>query len=409
MLSKISGRCLLLVLACCTGTWAGDEKSRPKDERRLDFYGGRRHTGPWNLESLKKSPGIAWIDKDQNPSSLYYEGEPFHGKPTRVFAYLGRPEKTKGKLPAMVLVHGGGGTAFKEWAELWAKRGYVALAMDLAGHGPKRERLPDGSPDQDDRARFGADQVQEFWSYHAVANVIRGISLLASLPEVDPDRVGITGISWGGYLTCIVAGLDDRLKAAVPVYGCGFINDNSVWVPIFTKMSEQKRRLWVENFEPSRYVGQARMPVLFINGTNDFAYPLDSYQRTYRLVKNRNLCVTVNMPHGHPQGWAPLEIGLFVDQHLKNGKPLAKVERAKRDGKRVEVEFRAAVPVTRAALHFTADTGPWQKREWQTQPAEIEGNQVRALVPEARPLVYFLTLTDTRKATVSTQHEVLLK
>ena len=47
----------------------------------------------------------------------------------------------RGPLPAMVLVHGGGGKAFREWAELWAERGYVALAMDLAGHGPDGKRL----------------------------------------------------------------------------------------------------------------------------------------------------------------------------------------------------------------------------------------------------------------------------
>src|SRR5436190_14588419 len=77
--------------------------------------------------------------------------------------------------------------------------------------------------------------------------------------------------------------------------------------------------LWNLDFEPSKFVGQAKMPVLFVNGTNDFAYPLDSYQKTYRLVKNHTLCVTVNMPHGHQQGWAPVEIGRFVDSHLKKG------------------------------------------------------------------------------------------
>jgi dienelactone hydrolase len=77
-------------------------------------------------------------------TSLYYEGEPYRGKPTRVFAYLARPEKAEGRLPAMVLVHGG--TAFPGWAELWARRGYVALAMGLAGQGPGRVRRPDGGP-----------------------------------------------------------------------------------------------------------------------------------------------------------------------------------------------------------------------------------------------------------------------
>ena len=52
-------------------------------------------------------------------------------------------------------------------------------------------------------------------------------SLLAAQPEADPDRIGITGISWGGYLTCIVAGLDGRLKLAVPLYARGKLGAGS--------------------------------------------------------------------------------------------------------------------------------------------------------------------------------------
>ena len=385
---------LLILLAGSPTDWA-EEKPQAKA------------TGPWALEALRKPPKVTVVEEGKTLTALYYEGEPCKEKPTRVFAYLARPEKVEGKLPAMVLVHGGGGTAFKEWAELWAKRGYVALAMDLAGQGPDRKRLPDGGPAQDDDAKFGDVPVKDAWTYHAVAAVIRGVSLLADRADVDPQRIGITGISWGGYLTCIVAGLDDRLKIAVPVYGCGFLHEDSVWVPTFEKMPEARRRAWVEQFDPSRYLARARMPVLFVNGTNDFAYPLGSYRKSYRLVKDRTLCVTVNMPHGHRQGWAPVEIGLFVDQHLGKGKPLAKVEPVRRDGNRVEAKFRSEVPVASAALHFTTDVGPWQKRKWQTREARVEKDTIRAELPEARPLVYFLTLTDERKATVSTEHEVL--
>ena len=72
------------------------------------------------------------------------------------------------------------------------------------------------------------------------------------------------------------------------------------------------------------------MPILFIKGTNDFAYPLDSYMKSFDAVPtkegtNKQLCVTVNMPHGHPQGWAPQEIGLFVEQTVKHGRPLPQV------------------------------------------------------------------------------------
>ena len=133
----------------------------------------------------------------------------------------------------MVLVHGGGGTAFTEWATLWAKRGYVAIAMDLAGNGPDGKRLPDGGPDQGDDTKFPKEKtdLKTMWSYHAVAAVIRANSLLHSLPDVDAERVGITGICWGGYLTCIVAGLDDRFKWPCPSTAAAFFTTTASGSP----------------------------------------------------------------------------------------------------------------------------------------------------------------------------------
>ena len=48
-------------------------------------------------------------------------------------------------------------------------------------------------------------------------DVILAHSLLRSWPRVDPERIGLTGISWGGYLTCIATGVDNRFKFAIPV------------------------------------------------------------------------------------------------------------------------------------------------------------------------------------------------
>jgi len=381
-------------------------------------------TGPWNLAELEKAPTVEWIDKTGPVRALYYSGEAYNGKPTRVFAYYAEPEKIDGKLPAMVLVHGGGGTAFREWAELWAKRGYVAIAMDLAGCGADRKPLPDGGPGQGDDTKFPEKKRdhKEMWTYHAVADVIRANSLLRSLPHVDPERIGITGISWGGYLTCIVAGLDQRFKVAVPVYGCGFLHENSTWLGRFAKLEPEWRKEWVANFDPSIYVGQATMPVLFVNGTNDFAYPMDSYQKTYRLVKNRSLCLTVNMPHGHPQGWAPKEIGIFVDSVVGKGTKLREI-RGTPDVQIVnEMPFvvygiaqNPAKPIVKSVqLHWTTDVKlPWQQRKWQTAGMMgMPGNATdfySAKFPTDRPIVYFVTVTDERGAVVSTEHAILEK
>ena len=374
--------------------------------------------GLWNLDDLRKPPKVEWLDKDGSVRKLFYESEPYNGKATRVFAYYAEPAKVEGKLPAMVLVHGGGGTAFKQWAELWADRGYVAIAMDLAGVGPDKKRLPDGAPGQGDDTKFPKQKtdLKQMWTYHAVAAVIRANSLLRSMPNVDPERIGVTGISWGGYLTCMVSGIDDRFKVAAPVYGCGYLHDNSVWLNRFAAMDADWKAEWIANFDPSNHVKNAKMPMLFVNGTNDFAYPLDSYQKTYRLVKDRNLCVTVNMPHGHSQGWAPVEIGLFVDSYLKKGTPLFKFNRGYNvDNDTLTIPVTQSLQIKEIKLHWTIDLGePWQKRKWQTKTAErvTVGNLTDLYsvnLPKEKPIVWFLTATDARKATVSTEHVVTEK
>ena len=369
-------------------------------------------TTPWDLIALSQQPGYEWSDQDSPVWSLYYEGESYKNQPTRVFAYYASPATLEAKssnekvFPAVVLVHGGGGAAFKEWAELWAKRGYAAIAMDLAGCGPARKRLADGGPGQSDKEKFGAiDQPsQNQWTYHAVANVILAHSLIRSFKEVEASRTALTGISWGGYLTCIVAGLDNRFKAAVPVYGCGFLHENSVWMNQFAKMTPQQKDNWVKLWDPSMYVGSVAMPAFFVNGTNDFAYPLDSYSKTYGLVKGkRNFRITVNMPHGHQQGWAPKEIGLFVDQYLKDGISLATVMRPQLTNGKVRAKIKSKTVPISANLHYTTGTMPINKLDWESVPAHIEGNIIVSSAPPDDATIWFLTVKDNREATVSSE------
>ncbi len=363
--------------------------------------------GPWDLSVLKQPPAADWGARTGLVQEVHYEGQPFQGKATHVFGYVGRPAEGAGPFPAMVLMHGGGGKAFREWAEHWAKRGYVALAMDLSGNGPNG-RLPDGGPDQSDKTKFreftDAD-VRDMWTYHAVAAVVRGHSLLASLPEVDRRRVGITGISWGGYLTCIVVGLDDRLKVAVPVYGCGFLGDNSVWKSgSLAALSGESRARWLRHFDPSQYLGGVRCPILFLNGSNDFAYPLDSYRRSYELVRSalRTVSVQINLPHGHI--WTFGEVDAFVDGVLRGGAPLAKFQPIKVKGETVSARVASQVAVSKPEFHYTTDTGEWQKRKWTTVPARLHAPTISAELPTARPLVCFLSVTDERGLRVSSPH-----
>jgi len=245
---------------------------------------------------------------------------------------------------------------------------------------------------------------QDQWTYHAVANVILAHSLIRSFKEVDTGRTAVTGISWGGYLTCIVAGLDNRFKAAVPVYGCGFLHENSVWLNQFAKMTPQQADKWILLWDPSMYIGSATMPVFFVNGTNDFAYPLDSYSQTYGLVKGkRNFRITVNMPHGHQQGWDPKEIGLFVDQYLKGGIPLASVTKPQAINGKLRAKVESNTDLVSANLHYTTGTTPINKLDWESMPARIEGRLIISPKPPDEATIWFLAVTDNRDAIVSSE------
>jgi len=367
--------------------------------------------GPWNLSMLQHPPSVTFGSHSGLVDEVYYEGEPHQGRPTRVFAYLGRPQgptnHSAPRRPAMLLVHGGGGKAFKEWAEHWAQRGYVALAMDLAGNGPNG-RLPDGMPDQADATKFrnfDATEVREMWTYHAVAAVLHGHALLKSLPEVDSRRIGVTGISWGGYLTCIVAGIDPELQVAVPVYGCGHLGDNSVWTDkSLAAMTPESRERWLLHFDPSRYLGGVRCPILFLNGATDFAYPLDSYQKSYRWVppQHRHVSVIVGLPHGHI--WTFGEVDAFVDSALRGTTALPRVGEVRISGPIARAAVKSSTPIATATLNYTTDTGAWQKRSWHTVPARFDRSAASADLPAERPLVGFLAVTDQRGLRVSSEH-----
>ena len=365
---------------------------------------------PWDLANLKKAPKFKWQSQKDGVHSLTYAGESYRGKPTRVFAYYASP-KTLGKggddkVPGIVLVHGGGGAAFKNWAELWAKRGYAAIAMDLAGKGEGRKPLPDGGPDQGHVFKFGTidEPVENQWSYHAVANVVRAHSLLRSFPDVDAGRIALTGISWGGYLTCIVAGVDDRFKMAMPVYGCGFLRENSVWkASEFGKMTPAQSDKWHRLWDPSRYIGSAKMPVMFLNGTNDFAYPMDSYAKTCALVQaEKNYSIQIRMRHGHIFTFP--EFYGFVDQYLRDGIPMPVVARPIVKGGQLTTTVQSKTKLISANLHYTTGPHPQNKtRAWKTIPLKVDGQKIHGAAPPKSATVWYIDVRDERKCLVSSE------
>lgn len=365
---------------------------------------------PWDLKILSHRPK-AYEAQTREPGvrALYFDSVPYKGKTTRVFAYYGAPAGDK--LPAMVLVHGGNGTAFAEWIRIWNHRGYAAIAMDTCGYEPDRapqdnlwdppkKRQGFGGPECWD-ASFDTtgDPIADQWPYQAVAAVVLANSLIRSFPEVDPKRIGITGISWGGYLTDIVSGVDPRFRFAVPVYGCGFLGEDSHWVKDFNRIGPKKAKEWLSLWDPSLYLPNSNMPMLWVSGTNDPFYPLSSLRKSYHLPKGpRTLVIRVRMPHSHPDGALPKEIAAFADAILKRGEPLPRVLAASGE----MVKFKSVRPITKAELNFTKDGGPWPQRKWDTVPAQLlqKTHRAQGSVPPDATAWYF-NLFDSQGLMVS--------
>jgi len=417
MLQRMMRLCLLASVCVASAARAvcAAESAQPAAAKPSAQQPPPEPVGPmWDMPALSKAPAYAPADgfQAEGEQAIFYDGLPYQGKPTQVFAWLGLPKTPAGqKAPGIVLVHGGGGTAFDAWVRLWTGRGYAAIAMDTCGSVPRGryghwDRGAAGGPpgwggwNQIDQPR------QDQWTYHAVADVILAHSLLRSLPHVDPERIGLTGISWGGYLTCIAAGVDHRFKFAVPVYGCGFTNEHG-FAKNVARLGKEGGDRWMRWWDPSVYLGDAPMPMLWVTGSNDFAYTFNALQKSYRLPKApRTLAIRLRMPHGHGgAGENPQEIQVFADSIVKQGQPLARIVAQVREGNDPWATYEGPRPIVKAELNATCDTGRWQDRKWVAAPAQVDAarHRVTATLPAAAK-VYYFNLFDDRDCVVSTEH-----
>lgn len=138
----------------------------------------------------------------------------------RVPAYLLIPHGLKGRAPAMLCLHGtsgprgrtaGLGADYPRYTLELAERGYVTIAPDYTLLG---ENMTDPAA-----AGFASGTMMGIWSH------LRAVDLLASLPEVDPERIGCVGVSLGGHNSLFAGVFDPRLKVIVSSSGFDSFSD----------------------------------------------------------------------------------------------------------------------------------------------------------------------------------------
>lgn len=363
---------------------------------------------PWDVAHLRNPPRVYPAEPElqvDGLSAIYFDGLPYRGQDTRVFAYYGIPERTgAGLAPAALCAHGGGGTAFAQWVRLWNERGYAALAMDLEGHVPLGERPhwqshPWAGPSRVGIFRDYREPVSDQWMYHAVADVVLGHSLLRSLPGVHPDRVGLHGISWGGLIAAVVAGLDHRFRFIMPVYGCGWVYDQpNWWGDAFDAMGEYRGDV-IDHYDPSRYLPYARAPMLWVTGANDRNFHLSIFSRSYTAVRSNVpasvLSVQQGLRHSHPLGWSADELYAFADSVVERGEPLNNLgPTVASAGHIARANVDRPEAVRRARLLWTTDSWQRDTTAWQPVDARLVRDEVMAPLPAAANAWYFEVVDD---------------
>ena len=146
------------------------------------------------------------------------------GSIERVPVLLVRPAK-EGKYPVMIVLHGTGGNkeGQKSWLVDFANRGVIGVAVDARYHG---ERVPNvkGSAAYVEAItkawKTPKDQPQEHpFYYDTVWDLWRLVDLLETRKDVQPNKIGMLGISMGGIQTWLAASVDDRIQVAAPLIG----------------------------------------------------------------------------------------------------------------------------------------------------------------------------------------------
>jgi len=160
------------------------------------------------------------------------------GTMERMPALILKPSSAKGKIPAVIMLHGTGGSKeqMRPWLEEFAGHGWMAVAIDARYHGDRAngKKGSDAYNEAITKAwRTPKEQPQEHpFYYDTVWDLWRLVDYLNTRPDVDVKNIAMVGISMGGIQTWLAASVDDRVKVIIPLIGVQSFRwslDNNRW------------------------------------------------------------------------------------------------------------------------------------------------------------------------------------
>jgi dipeptidyl aminopeptidase/acylaminoacyl peptidase len=248
---------------------------------------------------------LAGLDPQRIPPSQLVHYRSFDRKIISAFVWLPDNMKRDGSNPGVVLPHGGptGQTtdSFDRTVAALASRGYVCIAPNVrgsTGYGMEFQ--------QANHKDLGGGDLQD--------EVYAG-RFLSETGFVDPRRIGITGGSYGGYMTLMAIGkVPDLWAAAVEEYG--IINWFTMLQHEDASLQQYQRSLIgdpvadrgvYEDDSPITFIRKAKAPLLVLQGENDIRVPKEEAVQIVDILEKTGTVVSAHYYPNEGHGFAKRE------------------------------------------------------------------------------------------------------
>jgi dipeptidyl aminopeptidase/acylaminoacyl peptidase len=235
-------------------------------------------------ETLWQQLQLAEVERFSYQSADKFEIEAFLVKPIDF--------RAGAKYPLILSVHGGpAGMYGVDWYhefQVYAAKGYAILFTNprgSTGYGQKFER-----------------GIVNEWGGKDYVDVMNGVDeALKRYPWIDAERMGVTGGSYGGFMTNWIVGHTNRFKAAVTLRSVSnFISDEGTrdgaygHTPDFGADLFDKFDLYWER-SPLKYARNVKTPTLILHSDNDFRVPLEQGEQWFRALKHYGVTTEIVM------------------------------------------------------------------------------------------------------------------
>ena len=199
------------------------------------------------------------------------------------------------RYPGILHIHGGPktifGDIFHHEMQLWASRGFFVFYCNPRGSDGR------GRDFADIRGRWGTVDYTDIMDF---TNAV-----LEGYPDIDPDRVGVCGGSYGGFMTNWIIGHTDRFAAACSqrsfanMINFEYLSDiglTNIRSEHMGSAEENVEALWNES--PLKYAPRCKTPTLFVHSDQDFRCPLPDALEMFSCLKRAGCPARLCLFHG---------------------------------------------------------------------------------------------------------------